>query len=214
MTTSQTQTAVETLRRDDRILAGLMDSVGPFSLPRPKSYFQTLVEAIVWQQLSWKAACAIYARLLDVVGSRRIRPGQVAGMPRRRLLGVGLSRSKTDYILGLAEHFEAGRFPARSIGRMPDERVIDVLTAIRGIGTWSAEMFLIFGLHRLDVFPLGDLGLRRAMARSYLGRDDAPDDELLGIGDRWRPYRTVGVWYMWSSADTAPVGFQTEERRW
>lgn len=184
-----------------------MDRVGPFVLPRPKSYFQTLVEAIVWQQLSWKAACAIYARLLGLAGTPRIRPAQVMRIPRRRLLSVGLSRSKAAYIVGLAEHFDSGRFPSRTIRRMPDEAVVGVLTGLRGIGTWSAEMFLIFALHRLDVFPIGDLGLRRAMARSYLGRDDAPHDELVKISDRWRPYRTVGVWYMWSSSDAAPVGF-------
>lgn len=206
MTIPHAEKAIRRLRRQDKVLARVMDHVGPFRLARPKSHFQTLVEAIVWQQISWNAASAIYARLLDVAGSP-LRAKSVAALPVERLQSVGLSRGKAGYVSGLAEHFAAGRFPSRTVRRMDDEEVIERLTEIKGIGTWSAEMFLIFALHRLDVFPLGDLGMRRQMARYYYGREDADREELEAIGDLWRPYRTIGTWYMWSSGDADGVGF-------
>lgn len=204
MATAQYQTAVDHLAKVDPVLAPLLRRVGVCRLRRSPSYFIALVEAIVWQQLSWKAACAIHRRMLDVIGSGRPSPGEVLRTPRAKLLSAGLSRRKTDYLFGVAERFETGRFPSRRINMMSDEQIIDELVSIRGIGRWSAEMFLIFALNRPDIFPVGDLGLRKAIARLY-AVDALPGDELLAeISEPWRPYRTVATWYLWAGADGIP----------
>jgi DNA-3-methyladenine glycosylase II len=194
------------LRRVDPVLSNLISAVGPCSLARSKNHFLTLVEAIVWQQLSWKAACAIHERLLLALGTRRPRPRDILAASRRDLLGVGLSRQKSLYLLDLSRFFEEKQFPQRRIANLGDEEIVELLTQIKGVGRWTAEMFLIFGLNREDVFPFGDLGLRKAVGYHY----DVPeyDDRtrLEAIAEPWRPYRTIAAWYLWQSGDGAPTG--------
>jgi DNA-3-methyladenine glycosylase II len=197
--------AVAHLRRRDPVLAAVMRNVGPCRLAPARSHFMTLVEAIVWQQLSWHAANAIHQRLLDVLGTRRPRPRDVLQVPLRQLRAVGLSQRKAEYLNGLARHFEEGRFPARRIHRLSDEEIVSLLGEIRGIGRWSAEMFLIFALNRLDVFPVGDLGLRKAIGRHYAAGGMPTDGELARIADPWRPFRTIASWYLWAAADSVPL---------
>jgi DNA-3-methyladenine glycosylase II len=198
------QEAIAHLKRTDPVIARLIRRIGPCRLGRSGSYFLTLVEAIVWQQLSWKAALTIHGRMLEVVGSRRPTPAHFLRVTPAKLRGAGLSRNKAAYLLSLAEYFDSGRFPRRRIPRMYDDDIIEELTTIKGIGRWSAEMFLIFALNRPDVFPKGDLGLRKAIAGWY-GMDGNPDDDQLETVSRpWRPHRTVATWYLWQSADGTP----------
>lgn len=193
--------ATARLAREDKILRGVIRRVGPCTLQRSGNYFLTLVEAIVWQQLSWSAACAIYDRMLAELGTRRPRPTHFLDMPRAKLRATGLSRAKCDFLLDLASFFDDGRFPRGRIHRLDDEEVIALLTEIKGIGRWTAEMFLIFGLNRPDVFPVGDLGLRKTVGRYYDERAVQDFKRAETIAKRWRPYRTVATWYLWRHGD-------------
>jgi DNA-3-methyladenine glycosylase II len=203
---AQFRPAIDHLRRVDPVLSELIRRVGPCTLTPSRNYFLTLVEAVVWQQLSWKAACAIHERLLVALGTRRPRPGDVLAAPRRKLLRAGLSRQKCAYLRELAVYFEENRFPKKKLGRLDDENIIDLLTEVKGVGRWTAEMFLIFGLNRLDVFPFGDLGLRKAIGGCYGRPVPTEKGELESITSRWRPYRTIATWYLWKSADGVLLG--------
>jgi len=196
---------VQVLVRCDPVLAEIVRDVGPCTLRPSKDHFLTLSEAIIWQQLSWKAACAIYAAFLDAIGTRHPRPSDVARAPARSLARAGVSRQKIRYLKELARYFEKKRFPSRMIAGSTDDEIIRLLTEIKGVGRWTAEMYLIFGLNRLDVFPQGDLGLKKAIGRHY-GFDGVRDAERLAhVTNQWRPYRTIGTWYMWSSAGSVPL---------
>ncbi len=192
------------LQRVDPVLSGLVRAVGPCSLTRSRNHFLTLVSAIVWQQLSWRAACTIHERLLSKLGTRRPRPRDILAASREDLLGAGLSRQKSLYLQDLSRFFEEKRFPRGRLGRLGDEEVIDLLTQIKGVGRWTAEMFLIFGLNREDVFPVGDLGLRKAIGHHYDTADFNDRATLETITEPWRPYRTIAAWYLWQSGDGNP----------
>ena len=197
------------LERVDPVLSHLVRAVGPCSLTRSRNHFLTLVEAIVWQQLSWRAACAIHERLLATLGTRRPRPRDVLTASTEQLMDAGLSRQKSVYLQDLSRFFEEKRFPRERINRLGDEQIVDLLTQIKGVGRWTAEMFLIFGLNREDVFPFGDLGLRKAIGHHY-GIAEYNDRALLEpVTEPWRPYRTIAAWYLWRGWDGTPLG---EER--
>jgi DNA-3-methyladenine glycosylase II len=202
---SKYDSAILHLKNCDPVLKRIIEDVGTCTLKSSKSHFLTLVEAIVWQQLSWKAAGKIYDKVLMAMGTQRPKPSDFMGVSRAKLLAAGLSRRKVDYVLEISSYFKSGRFRRGKIARLTDEEIIETLTAIRGIGKWTAEMFLVFGLNRMDVFPFGDLGLKKAVNERY-GLNGLPDDdELENITRPWRPYRTVGAWYLWSSVDGMPV---------
>jgi DNA-3-methyladenine glycosylase II len=193
------------LARRDPVLREIARRVGPCTLAPSNDHFLTIAEAIIWQQLSWKAACSIHARLLDALGSARPRPADIARVPDEALAGAGVSRQKIKYLRELAAFFEENRFPSRTIRRLSDGDIAELLTRIRGVGRWTADMYLIFGLNRLDVFPAGDLGLVKAIRARYGidGRDGAERVET--ITENWRPYRTIGSWYLWAAADAVPL---------
>lgn len=193
--------AVVRLRGGDPVLANLIDRHGPCTLLPSAPYFPVLVETVISQQLSTKAAKAIYGRLIRIVGRKAPRPADILGIPDDELLAIGFSRSKTRYVKNTAAAFRSRRMGPQSFARMPDGEVMSRLTSITGIGEWSAHMFLIFALGRLDVFPVGDLGLRNAMAGAYRLRRPPSLARLNRIGDGWRPYRTIGTWYLWESYD-------------
>jgi DNA-3-methyladenine glycosylase II len=193
--------AVSQLRNGDGVLADLIDRYGPCTLRPSEPYFPVMVETVISQQLSTKAARAIYGRLLDIVGAKVPRPTDILSIPDDRLRAIGFSSSKTRYVKSVAAAFRSGRMGAQRFARMSDGEIVSLLTSIKGIGEWSAHMFLIFALGRLDVFPVGDLGLRNAMAGAYRLRRPPSPDRLHRIGDRWRPYRTIGTWYLWESYD-------------
>lgn len=157
----------------------------------PQPAFRSLVDAIVSQQISGKAAESIMRRLGELVA---IRPSTLAGADQRRLRRAGLSRAKAAYVRELARFAQAGGL--RGLARLPDAAVVERLTAVRGIGVWTAEMFLIFSLNRIDVWPVGDGGIQRAAARLYNARTPK---RLQALGERFRPVRTHAAWYLWRS---------------
>ena len=204
--------AVDHLRRVDAEFAALIDRVGPCAIPVRKDRFGTLVRAIIGQQISSKAAASIDARLRMMAGEPHT-PGPILEVGEAGLRGVGLSGVKARYVLNLAEAVRSGAVPVEKFHRWTDEAVVASLTSIKGVGVWTAEMFLIFSLGRPDVFPVGDLGVRAAI-RDRLGLPEMPKPEACrALAEPWRPFRTAASWYLWrslepafraSSASTAP----------
>ena len=194
------------LARRDPVMRDLVRAHGPCGLAERQhgDPFKALVRAIVGQQLSTKAAATIFARfeaLFDTFPSA----AEVRAVPDERLRGVGLSGQKTSYIRDLCRHIEEGDLPIAALDRMDDEAVVDALTQVKGVGRWTADMFLIFRLQRLDVLPVGDLGIVNAVQRAYKLRKAPTPDRLTRIGDAWRPYRSVACWYLWASLNNAPT---------
>ena len=195
--------ALAHLRRRDEVLRDVIERVGPCNLRTDRSLFEVMLETIVSQQLSVRAADTIYARLTAAMGGARPGPRHLLALSDTRLRECGLSRAKTVYVRNVAEFFGARRYTRRSFASLDDDAVIEALTSIKGVGEWSAHIFLIFGLHRLDVFPIGDLGLRKAMMQMYGLRVNTKPQKLEKIADAWRPYRSIGSLYMWRGYDGA-----------
>jgi len=167
--------------------------------------FATLARAIVGQQISVKAAQAVWDRVLAAVG--QLSPSGATEAGGRRLRACGLSRRKVEYLLDLAAHFSRGAIVPGRWQAMDDEQVIAELTEVRGIGRWTAEMFLIFNLLRPDVLPLDDLGLRRAVSLSYRRGRAVSAGGVRRIAQAWQPWRSVATWYLWRSLDPVPVEY-------
>jgi DNA-3-methyladenine glycosylase II len=189
--------AVAAIARRDRVMAGLIARNAPFRLPRPGSrHFAALAESILYQQLAGAAAGAIHRRFVALFDGD-LSPDAVLTVHPRRLRTAGLSRSKVAAIRDLAAKVVDGTVRLHRIGRLADEEIISSLSVVRGIGQWTAEMFLIFQLRRLDVWPVGDYGVRKGYSLAYgLPRLPTPK-ELQAFGERFRPYRTVAAWYCW-----------------
>jgi DNA-3-methyladenine glycosylase II len=199
------------LRACDPVLQTLIDELGPDGLgdPRrgrpPTDHYGALLRSIVGQQLSTKAARAIYTRLTDRFGGRTPTPAEVlAEDPDELRAAAGLSRAKVGFLRSLAEHVLDGSLELERLDSLPDEEVIAELVAVRGLGTWTAHMFLMFHLGRPDVLAVGDLGIRRAVMLRY-GLEGLPGPaELTAIGEPWRPHRTLACLYLWRSLDAVP----------
>ncbi len=190
--------AVRHLRRRDPVLAGVIGRVGPctWATERGGSAFSSLIEAMLYQQITGKAAASIHRRLRGVLGRRHPRPQEILGAQTRALRSAGLSRQKIAYMRDLAARATNG-LPLRGLARRADEEVIEALCAVKGIGRWTAEMFLIFRLGRFDVLPVDDYGVRKGAQIAY-GLRELPDAHWLKErGEAWRPYRTVASWYLW-----------------
>jgi DNA-3-methyladenine glycosylase II len=200
---NETRLAADRLSRQDRVLRRLIREHGPCTLEPSRAYFNVLLEAVISQQLSTHAAKAIYNRMVVRFGNKPPCPSDVLAVREDELIAMGFSRSKVAYVRNVAGAFRTRRLGPARFARMSDDEVVGFLTSIRGIGEWSAHMFLIFALGRMDVLPLGDLGLRSAMAKNYRLEGEPPLDVLRRIADRWRPYRTIGTWYLWESYDNA-----------
>lgn len=199
--------AVVHLRRADPALARIIDAVGPFRMARRPEAFQALARAIISQQLAGRAALAIYQRFAKLFpGVRFPTPRQVADATQQTLKSVGLSRQKILYLKDLAARIADGKLNFRHLGRMEDEAVVAQLTRVKGIGRWTAEIFLMFTLGRPDVLPADDLGLRNAVASAYGMRAAPTAKELRLLAERWRPYRSAAVWYFWLSTRVNPMG--------
>lgn len=204
-------TAIAHLRDADPVLAGVIDTVGELAPPgagRPdrNDHYGALVRSIVGQQLSTHAARAIYQRLLAHFGGRPPRPQEVLDAdPLELRAAAGLSHAKVGFLRSLAEHTVSGRLELERLDELPDERVIEELTAVHGLGVWSAHMFLMFHLGRPDVMAVGDLGVRRAVERAY-GLPALPTPaELLARSEPWRPHRTLACRFLWRSLDNEPT---------
>ena len=193
------------LARRDRVLARIIrDRPGIALEPRGKPFF-TLARSIVGQQISVKAAASIWARLAAL--APRLLPRQVLDAGHARLVTCGLSGRKAEYVADLARHFVDGSLHVADWAEMDDEAVIAELVQIRGIGRWTAEMFLIFGMLRPDVLPLGDLGLQRAICLNYFGGRAVTPRTMHRVAAAWVPWRSVATWYLWRSLDPIPVEY-------
>jgi DNA-3-methyladenine glycosylase II len=192
--------------RRDPVLAAIIKRYGPCGLAAAQraDHFSALLRAIVFQQLSTKAASTIYGRLVaSLRGDSRVTAESLAALSDEQMRTAGISRQKAGYIRDLCEKVSSGAVPLDALETMTDEEVADALTRIKGIGRWSADMFLMFRLHRPDVFPIGDLGIVNAVKKVYGMRKPTPD-RLRRLGDGWRPYRSVASWYLWRSLGSAP----------
>ena len=201
---------VEELRRSDPVMRRLVDEQGPLDEEerrrgRPREAYGALVRSIVGQQLSTKAARTIYERLTALFDGRTPTPAELLAADPEKVRSAGLSRPKVGYLRSLAEHVESGELELDRLTELPDEEVSEQLTAVKGLGQWTADMFLIFHLRRPDVLPVGDLGIRRAVERAY-GLPDIPDAaQVLEIGEQWRPHRSLASLYLWRSLDNEPA---------
>lgn len=194
----------ELAARDPR-LAALIARVGPFTvkptgLVRP---FHALARSIAYQQLSGKAAATIFARVCALYPRKTwLRPADILATPDEVLRAAGLSRAKTAAFKDLAAKSLDGTVPTRrALARLSDEEIIARLTSVRGIGRWTVEMLLLFHLGRLDVWPVDDLGVRKGYARAFGKRAAPTPKQLLALGEKWRPYRSVAAWYFWRALD-------------
>lgn len=191
--------AAAAVARRDKVMAALMKRTGPFHLPRPNlDHFAALAESILYQQLAGPAARAIHGRFVALFDGD-LSPAAVLAVTPRKLRGVGLSRSKVLSIRDLATKVADGTVPLRRIGRLTDEEVVTRLSVVRGIGRWTAEMFLMFQLRRLDVWPVNDYGVRQGYSIAYGLRKLLTPKQLGEQGERFRPYRTVAAWYCWQA---------------
>ena len=197
--------AKRALARRDPVMAGIMRAHPKVFLAKRGEPFMTLARAIVGQQISVKAAQSVWDRLIACVGEAI--PDAVLAKPRSELRACGLSDRKTEYIADLARHFADGRIHVHRWPQMPDEEIIAELVGVRGIGRWTAEMFLIFNLLRPDVFPLDDLGLQKGIRLAYFRGRKITLKRMQKLGEGWRPWRSVATWYLWRSLDPLPVEY-------
>jgi len=185
----------------DPVMRGLIRRVGPYRIQYSPPSYQTMVKAIILQQLSGKVAARMFARLLEAAGDGDLTPQRVLSLTPVRLRELGLSRQKIAYIRELAERTIAGEVNFESLKELPDEEVVRRLTALKGIGIWTVQMFLIFALRRPDVMPSADLGIRAAVRKAYGYRELPAPAEVERLAEPWRPYRTVASWYLWRSLE-------------
>ena len=193
------------LKAADPVLEGLIDRIGPVTLrARRVPVFQSLAQAIIYQQLHGKAADTILSRFKALFGDGQFpSPEQVLAIDLERLRSAGLSRPKASYIRGIAEKAAAGWLPTlKECDKLEDAEMIQRLTEMKGVGRWTVEMFLIFNLGRLDVLPVHDLGVRRGFQVAYGKRKMPEPEQLERFGEKWRPYRTVAARYLWRAVDS------------
>ncbi len=193
------------LARSDPVMAGFVERYSGASLVSRGDPFATLVRSIVGQQISVKAADSVWSRLSAALPE--MVPAAILASTSETLRGCGLSARKAEYVGDLARHFSLGQIHLDRWAAMSDAEIIAELTAVRGIGVWTAEMFLIFNQLRPDVFPLDDIGLQKAVALHYFAGERPPRGILASHGERWRPWRSVATWYLWRSLDPLPVEY-------
>ena len=193
------------LARDDAVMAALVERYDGAALGSRGEPFATLARAIVGQQISVRAADSVWSRLTATLP--QMDPQAVLGSSAETLRGCGLSLRKVEYLCDLARHFGARQIDVQRWPSLDDAQLIAELTAVRGIGVWTAQMFLIFNQLRPDVFPLDDIGLQKAVALHYLAGERPTRSVLAAYGERWRPWRSVATWYLWRSLDPVAVAY-------
>ena len=190
------------LSKRDKKLGKLIKEVGSCTLStRDRPKFEVLVSSIISQQLSGKASTTIFNRLIECAGNRKNLAGRLLNLNLEQVRSCGVSTTKAKSLLCIAELVNTKQLDLDAMKDMEDEAVYRELTAITGIGSWTVQMFLIFALRRPDIFSTGDAGLRRGLQKLYGLQDRPTEDEMVAITDRWRPYRTVGAWYLWRVVD-------------
>jgi DNA-3-methyladenine glycosylase II len=194
--------AIRHLKSSDSVLAGLIEVHGTCTIePALNHPFHALVSSIISQQISAGAARAIKGKMFDLLGAKVFTPEGTLKMSAEDYRSAGLSRPKTEYIRGLSLAVKMGRLDLSSLGDCEEEEVISRLIALSGVGRWTAEMFLIFGLGRPDILSVTDTGLKRAFRLAYNLRQMPSADEMISIGEPWKPYRSVASWYLWRVID-------------
>ena len=201
--------ACKHLAKRDRVMRKLIPKCGSSHLKGRGDAFTTLARSIVGQQISVKAAQTVWDRLLAVVpgGAVHLQPACVLKLKAPELRAAGLSARKVEYLSDLAQHFSTGSVHERQWAEMDDEAIVDELVAIRGIGRWTAEMFLMFHLVRPNVLPLDDAGLIKGISVNYFSGEPVSRAEAREVGDAWAPFRSVATWYIWRSLEPVPVDY-------
>lgn len=192
--------AINHLKKCDPVLRAIIERVGSFRMEYGVPQFSSLAEAIVYQQLNGKAAETIFKRFAALAGDP-LTPEGILKLSDEQLRGVGLSKQKSAYLKDLAQKTAAGVLDFSKLPELPDDEVIEHLTQVKGIGVWTAHMFLIFSLRRLNVLPTGDYGVQMALKRHYRKRKLPKPKDMEKIARAWEPYRSVACWYMWRSLD-------------
>ncbi len=204
--------ALSHLKNSDEVLASIITRVGPCRISYREPTFEALARSIVFQQLSTKAARTIYERLEQAAGGK-ITPEAVRNLSLDEMRRAGLSKQKVGYIRDLAEHAISGALDFERLRKMSDEEIIETLTDIKGIGVWTAHMFLIFALRRTNVLPVGDLGVRMAIQRAYKKRKLPLAKDIQKIARSWHPYCSIAAWYLWRSLELKPEAPATPKRK-
>ncbi len=209
MTTERRQimtAAADHLAAHDAAFRPIIEQAGICTIEPHDNYYQELVEAIISQQLSIKASATIIKRFVALFDDTFPTPAQILSRSVDELRAVGMSRSKASYVLDLALHIEEGRLHPETLPELPNDEIIRELTTVKGIGEWTAHMFLIFSLGRLDVLATGDLGVRMAMKKLYHLDQPPKPDEMRAIAGSysWHPYESIACWYLWKSLDNEP----------
>jgi DNA-3-methyladenine glycosylase II len=193
--------AIQHLKAADQVLGTIIERVGPYRMQYRDPSFHTLVRSIVYQQLSGKAALTIFNRLLAAAKAEPLTPEAVLRLRPARMRTLGLSKQKLTYIRELARMTRDGVVRFDHLASLEDTAIIEHFTRVKGIGVWTAQMFLIFALRRLDILPTGDLGVRAAIKKAYNLTDLPSPAEMEKIAAAWRPYCSVASWYLWRSLD-------------
>jgi len=196
--------AITHLKRADPVLRALIDRIGPCRMEYGPPGFHSLAEAIVYQQLHGKAAARIFERLTALAG-QPLSPGGVFKLSDDQMRAVGLSKQKSSYLRDMAERTEKGQLDFSKLADLSDEEVIAHLTQVKGVGVWTAQMFLMFTLERPNVLPTGDFGVQSAIKKHYRKRHLPTAIEIRKIARPWEPYRTIACWYLWKSMDVKTV---------
>lgn len=203
----QLQKAADHLSKHDPRLAAIITQFGLCTIEPHDDYYRELVDSIISQQLSVKASATIVKRFIGLFGDKFPTPEQILQRDIDELRAVGMSRSKASYVLDLAAHILEGTLQPKKLPDLPNDEVIRELVTIKGIGEWTAHMFLIFSLGRLDILATGDLGVRMAMKRLYDLPEVPKPDEMRAIAQKyhWHPYESIACWYLWKSLDNEPA---------
>lgn len=192
--------ALNHLKNCDPVMRGIIERVGPFRMEYGPPEFHSLAESILYQQLNGKAAATIFARFVALTGDP-VTPQGILKLSLEQLRGVGLSKQKSAYLRDLAEKTASGLLDFSKLADLPDEEVIAHLTQVKGIGIWTAQMFLMFTLRRPDVLPTGDYGVQASIKKHYRKRKLPKPKDMEKIARRWAPYRSIACWYLWRSLD-------------
>lgn len=193
--------AIQHLKQSDPVLAGIIDQVGRCRMAYTEPVFGSLARAIVYQQLSGKAAATIFGRLAAAAGGEPLTPAGLLKLGFDEMRALGLSKQKATYVRDLAEKTAAAEVVFEDFGKMTNEQVMERLIQVKGIGVWTVQMFLMFSLRRPDVLPCGDLGIRNAVQKLYGLKAPVSAAQIEEIGGRWKPYCTVASWYLWRSLE-------------
>jgi DNA-3-methyladenine glycosylase II len=193
--------ALRHLQAADPVMDAIIRRVGAYRIQFREPGFETLVRSIVYQQLSGRVAQVIFDRLAGAVPDGLLTPENILALRPAKMRKLGLSKQKTVYIRDLARHTRDGTVDFPALANLPDDAVIEHLTKVKGVGVWTAHMFLMFALRRTNVLPSGDLGIRAAIRKAYGLAELPKPDEIEALGQRWHPYCTVAAWYLWRSLE-------------